>query len=97
MSYPKYQEVFEGPRRRIRPPQEIIMAETEFSEWFDITNKDHIAAYAYLIQHGIWPKHFIPADVSTEENWQEDLNWRIVKQYVRSVGRSSLAKGTDRV
>jgi hypothetical protein len=97
---PKFSEPMDAgdePRRRIRPPREMpVNPETKFNDWFDINNKEHIAAYAHLMQNGIWPKHFIPADVYMEDEWQQTLNWRIVKQYAKSMTGPVYRKSTER-
>lgn len=56
-----------------------------FNEWFNVKSRDHMSAYQHLIKHGEWPKHFIPADISFERDWQTKLNQRIVTAYIDSM------------
>ncbi len=43
----------------------------KFTDWFDIKNPEHIAAYKHLTtgNTGCWPEGFIPDDVEMTVNW----------------------------
>lgn len=51
-------------------------------KWFDVTNIEHLRAYMFLHDVGVWPMGFIPADVTFCSLWNGRLNSRMAGIYV---------------
>lgn len=56
-----------------------------FIDWFDVSNKKHIEAYAQLNRGGTWPVGFIPKNVEMEPQWQLLLLAKMSDRWVRAV------------
>jgi hypothetical protein len=54
----------------------------QFTQWFDIKNKEHLKAYKFLGEHGHWPEEFIPEDIEMEINWNIIITYKMANQYV---------------
>lgn len=51
-------------------------------DWFDPKNLTHLQAYQHLQNVGLWPEHFIPADVGFPNLWQVALAGKLADLYV---------------
>ncbi len=45
----------------------MLCQKIQFSDWFDVRNIEHAKALVYHLEQGGWPKHFLPADVSFDD------------------------------
>jgi hypothetical protein len=57
----------------------------KFTEWFDVSNKKHVEAYANLARGGTWPVGFIPPNVEMDSQWQLVLLGRMADRWVKAV------------
>lgn len=55
-------------------------------EWFDIKNKDHIAAMKYLMDHGVWPVGFIPDGIEFRPSWYLSIVNKMAEEYCEQNG-----------
>jgi len=53
-------------------------------DWFDVYNFTHIRAYVELQSSGIWPKNFIPEDVTFSNGWHIGLLSKFTDAYLES-------------
>ncbi len=54
----------------------------DISEFFDPKKLDHLRAYEYLSRTGVWPKEFIPYDVTFSSVWQTALLNKLANVYI---------------
>jgi len=55
------------------------------TEWFDPYNVEHVIAYKYLRDNGVWPGGFLPADVERRNFWNIIIKNKIVDAWVEQV------------
>jgi hypothetical protein len=67
-----------------RPPPPPLPSKQIVSvvNWFDPNKLEHLQAYQVLNDTGLWPEHFIPADVRFPVGWAGQLNMRLADLYV---------------
>ncbi len=70
-----------------------------FWEFFKPENVDHLAAYSYYLDNVEWPEYFLPKDIYFREDWKEDLDDTLARQYVKQaiIGNISGIKALDEV
>jgi hypothetical protein len=52
-------------------------------DWFDPDNKDHIKGYNELQDTGMWPKGFIPNNVTLVPNWHVIIPFMLADRWVK--------------
>jgi len=57
----------------------------EITEYIDPYNMEHIKACAVLNKTGVWPKNFIPKNVTLGNNWQTILAYKLSKVWIEQV------------
>jgi hypothetical protein len=57
----------------------------KFTEWFNPHSLQHIEAYKYLCDNGMWPKGFIPDDVKMDNGWWTTINFAMAELWVKQV------------
>lgn len=57
------------------------MKTRNFTEFFDVYNREHLSAYEYLDKVGNWPEGFIPDDVEMDLNWHIQLMGMMADAY----------------
>jgi len=45
----------------------------QIEEWFDVHNKQHLAAWEHLSANGSWTVDFLPEDIELGQNWQINI------------------------
>ncbi|GAG92328.1 unnamed protein product [marine sediment metagenome] len=53
------------------------------TDWFDITNIEHLKAWMHLEDVGVWPIDFIPDEVEFNSYWQIVISSKMSCQYVK--------------
>lgn len=53
-------------------------------EWFDVNDKQHIAAWIELGDSGVWPMGFIPPGMDFPMAWQGQIAFKMANAWVRS-------------
>ena len=61
------------------------MEMTPFSEWFDVRNSDHLFAFQKFLKDNCWPKHFLPADVEFNNDWNRIVTNKIMEAHIQSI------------
>ena len=54
-------------------------------DFFDVNNLDHLRAYKYLCDVGMWPEGFVPAEVTIRAKvgpWQVALLAKMADAYI---------------
>jgi len=57
----------------------------DFMKFFDIHNKEHLAAYKHLSVCGAWPVGFIPEDCKMSPVWPYQIAEKMAVAYVNLV------------
>jgi hypothetical protein len=52
-------------------------------DWFDPDNIDHIKAYNELQTNGVWPKGFIPNNVTLGPMWHINIAFILADRWVK--------------
>lgn len=52
-------------------------------DWFDIENIEHLKAYKHLQATGVWPKGFLPKDITFEPAWTIALSGRLADRFIK--------------
>jgi hypothetical protein len=51
-------------------------------DWFDHKQLQHLQAYQYLKETGLWPKFFIPAEIGFPVGWESSLAIKLADIFV---------------
>ena len=54
-----------------------------FRDWFDPHDVDHLAAFLYLTNTGVWPEGFIPDNVHMEHLWVAEITGEMAAEYAK--------------
>lgn len=54
----------------------------DFLDFFDIHNKEHLAAYRHLSVHGAWPVGFLPNNCEMSPIWPYQIAEKMAIAYV---------------
>jgi hypothetical protein len=53
------------------------------SEFFNENNNDHLKAFVYFLENGVWPKDFITDDISFNATWHFDIAMKLALKYIK--------------
>jgi hypothetical protein len=51
-------------------------------DWFNPKKVEHITAWKYLMDNGVWPENFLPKDIIIPSFWNELLTRKLARYWV---------------
>lgn len=57
----------------------------DFAEWFDIDNKEHLAAFKHMCDTGAWPIGFLPENIMMEPSWFIMVANKMAYKYIENI------------
>ncbi len=78
----------------------MMTKEYSVSDWFNIRNPEHLIALKHYLVNTQWPKHFVPADVTFEEDWFIKLLRKVteiwIEEHTTATRSASIGPPDDR-
>lgn len=51
-------------------------------EYFDPFKKEHMMAYNWLVEKGVWPMGFLPEDIEIPSTWQLEITHKLAAAWI---------------